>query len=121
MCSTELVPTANDNCVGVLNGTTTDPLSYNTQGTFTVTWTYDDGNGNPLTQTQTVVVDDTTAPVPMLASLPAVTGQCSATIATVPTANDNCVGVLNGRSAEHTSELQPPAHTVTRLLLDNKN
>src|SRR5258708_39669514 len=57
------VPTANDNCVGVLNGTTTDPLSYNTQGTFTVTWTYDDGNGNPLTQTQTVVVDDTTAPV----------------------------------------------------------
>jgi hypothetical protein len=37
-------------------------LTYNTQGTFTVHWTYDDGNGNKATQTQTVIVKDTTPP-----------------------------------------------------------
>ena len=31
---------------GLVTGTTTDPLTYSTQGTFTVTWHYNDGNGN---------------------------------------------------------------------------
>ncbi|MCF8370885.1 MAG: T9SS type A sorting domain-containing protein [Bacteroidales bacterium] len=55
-------PTATDNCAGTITGTTTDPLTYTTQGNHTVTWTYDDGNGNTSTQTQTVVVDDVTPP-----------------------------------------------------------
>lgn len=50
------VPTATDNCVGSVNGTTSDPLTYNTPGTYNVTWTYDDGSGNTSTQTQQVVV-----------------------------------------------------------------
>ncbi|WP_410503567.1 T9SS type A sorting domain-containing protein [Flavobacterium sp. Root901] len=50
------VPTATDNCAGTLNGTTTDPLSYNTVGTYVITWKYDDGNGNITTQPQTVKV-----------------------------------------------------------------
>ncbi|MEZ4931800.1 MAG: hypothetical protein R2788_06755 [Saprospiraceae bacterium] len=73
-------PTATDNCSGAIIGTTTDPLTYNTQGTFTITWTYDDGNGNISTQTQTVIVDDVTAPVPDVATLSDVTGECSATV-----------------------------------------
>jgi hypothetical protein len=55
-------PTAMDNCAGMLTGTTTDPLTYTTQGTFTVHWTFSDGNGNQTAQTQTVVVRDTIAP-----------------------------------------------------------
>ncbi|MCW5212779.1 VWA domain-containing protein, partial [Desulfobulbus sp. TB] len=55
-------PTATDNCAGTVTGTTTDPLSYSAQGTYTVTWTFDDGNGNTVTQTQQVVVQDTIAP-----------------------------------------------------------
>src|SRR5690606_16146212 len=51
-----------DNCEGTITGTTTDPLTYNAQGTYTITWTYDDGNGNTSTQNQTVIVDDVTAP-----------------------------------------------------------
>ena len=48
------------------------------EGTTTVvTWTYDDGNGNTVTQTQDVVINDVTAPVPDVASLPDVTGECS--------------------------------------------
>src|SRR5204862_489219 len=77
-------PTANDNCSGTITGTTSDSLTRNTQGTSIVTWTYDDGHGNTSTQTQKIVVKDTTAPVPVLASLPDVTGECSATIPAAP-------------------------------------
>ncbi|MCI5135445.1 MAG: hypothetical protein D3920_10325, partial [Candidatus Electrothrix sp. AW2] len=55
-------PTATDNCAGTLTGTTGNPLSYSVQGTYTVTWTFDDGKGNTSTQTQQVVVQDTVAP-----------------------------------------------------------
>ncbi len=50
------IPTATDNCAGTINGTTTDPLSYNAVGTYVITWKYDDGNGNVTTQQQTVKV-----------------------------------------------------------------
>jgi Tol biopolymer transport system component len=63
-CSAEItsIPTATDNCIGVVMGTTNDPLSYKEQGTYTVTWTYDDGNGNTTMQTQVVIVKDITPP-----------------------------------------------------------
>lgn len=61
-------PTATDNCSGALTGTTSDPLYYDQQGTYTITWTFDDGNGNTTTQTQNVIVDDITAPVITAAS-----------------------------------------------------
>ncbi len=64
-CDAEITttPTATDYCEGAIDGTTTDPLYYDTQGTFIVTWSYDDGNGNVSTQPQTVIVDDVTPPV----------------------------------------------------------
>lgn len=55
-------PTATDACVGTITGTTLSPLTYSTQGTFAIVWTYNDSNGNTATQNQTVVVADTTAP-----------------------------------------------------------
>ena len=89
-------PTAMDNCSGTITGTTTDALTRTTQGTSVVTWTFADGNGNTSTQTQNIIVDDITTPVPDLASLPDATGQCSATITTRPTATDNCSGTITG-------------------------
>lgn len=57
------VPTATDNCSSTqVLGTTTDPLTYTEQGTYTITWTFTDESGNSSTQTQTVIVDDVTAP-----------------------------------------------------------
>jgi|GEM_PF-521706 len=50
-------PTAIDNCVGTITATTTDPITYNIPGTYTVTWTYDDGHGHSVTQTQKVTVE----------------------------------------------------------------
>ena len=87
-------PTATDNCVAagsiIITNDATLPIS--AEGTTTVvTWTYDDGNGNTVTQTQNVVIDDVTAPVPDVATLPDVTGECEVTAPTPPTATDNCV------------------------------
>ena len=55
-------PTATDAYIGPVTGTTTDPLSYTTQGEHIVTWSYDDGHGNVSTQTQKVIVKDVTTP-----------------------------------------------------------
>lgn len=48
-------PTATDNCVGQIIGTTTTALPINTAGNSVITWTFDDGNGNVSTQTQNVI------------------------------------------------------------------
>ena len=58
-------PTATDNCVGLVTATTTSPLTYTTAGTYTITWTYNDGNGNTSSQTQQVQIikSDVTPPV----------------------------------------------------------
>ncbi|URC11785.1 T9SS type A sorting domain-containing protein [Flavobacterium sp. B183] len=50
------VPTATDNCSGNITATTTNPLTYNTPGTYTITWTYTDASGNTSTQNQTITV-----------------------------------------------------------------
>lgn len=69
-CSAEVsvIPTATNNCLGTILGTTEDPLVYTEQGEYTITWTYDDGNGNTTTQSQTVVVEDTTPPTVIISS-----------------------------------------------------
>ena len=75
-------------------GTTNDPLTYTDQGTYTITWTYDDGNGNVLTQTQSVVIEDTIDPV--IIDCPQNITLCGSQPVswTVPTASDNCSVIL---------------------------
>ena len=90
-----LFPTATNPCTGeVVTATTTDPLTYTSQGTYTITWQYVDANGHTASQTQQVIINDTTAPVPDVATLPVVNGQCEVTTIPAPTATDNCDGVL---------------------------
>ena len=55
-------PTATDNCAGIITGTTTTVLPITAQGTTVVTWIFTDANGNVSTQTQNVIINDTTAP-----------------------------------------------------------
>ncbi len=63
-CSAVLIaPTAMDNCAGLITATTSDPTSYNTQGSYVVTWTYEDLNGNIVHQAQNVIINDVTPPV----------------------------------------------------------
>ena len=49
-------PTATDNCGGTVTVTHDATLPITGQGTTIVTWTYDDGNGNTVVQTQNVII-----------------------------------------------------------------
>ncbi len=89
-------PTATDNCAGTITGTHNATLPITTPGTTTVTWTYDDGNGNTSTQIQNVVIDDVTAPVANTITLANITSECSVTSLIAPTATDNCAGSITG-------------------------
>ena len=94
-CSVTLTaPTATDDCSGALTATTSDPTTYNSQGTYTVTWTYTDAFGNTATQNQQVIINDVTAPTPDAATLSNITEECEVTSLTAPTATDNCSGTV---------------------------
>uniref|UniRef100_UPI003A92F63D HYR domain-containing protein n=1 Tax=Bizionia sp. TaxID=1954480 RepID=UPI003A92F63D len=86
-------PTTTDACAGTITGTTSDVLNFVEGNSTTITWTFDDGNGNTTTATQIYNYDDTTAPV--TPTLPNVTNQCSVTI-TAPTTTDDCAGTISG-------------------------
>ena len=90
-------PTATDNCVGSVTGTTTTttPITSST----TITWTYTDANGNSSTQDQDVVINDTTAPVADNVPLPTVTEECQVDSIAAPTATDNCDGQVTGTTS----------------------
>jgi len=97
----ETIPTAVDGCTGAtITGTTTDATTYNVAGTYTITWSYNDGNGNIATQTQTIIVNDTQDPVPTQPILGNVIGNCTVTVSPAPTASDNCAGTVTGTTTD---------------------
>ncbi|MBL4745625.1 MAG: leucine-rich repeat protein, partial [Flavobacteriaceae bacterium] len=57
-------PVFEDNCAGEITGTTNFDFSKTQEeGTYEITWTFKDGNKNITTQTQQVIIKDTTKPV----------------------------------------------------------
>ena len=110
-------PQAGDYCGEYITATTTDPLEYTAQGTYTVTWTYRDANGNTATQTQKVMVKDVTSPAvtaPASLTLSNDAGQCGRALANIslgtPVTADNC-GVV--KAATHDAPAFFPAGTTT--------
>ncbi len=106
-------PTATDFCAGIITGTTNDPISFNQQGTYIINWTFDDGNGNVETQTQTVIVDDVTKPIPDLTTLPTITGECLANVDRIPTATDACEGSIQGTTSDPLTYSTQGTHSIT--------
>jgi hypothetical protein len=88
------VPTATDNCSGVV--TVTNNATFPITASTTIIWTYFDANGNSESQTQDVIINDNVAPVPDAAALADINSQCALQQAdiTAPTATDNCSGVV---------------------------
>ncbi len=93
---------------GTVTGTTTDPVEYSEQGTYTVTWTYTDENGTS-TQTQTVEINDVTNPVP---SVQPISVSCNETVA-APEAVDNCAGTISGTTTDPVSYTEAGVYTIT--------
>jgi hypothetical protein len=87
-------PTATDACVGQVIGTNNATFPIN--ATQTITWTYNDGNGNISTQDQLIVISDVTAPVADIATLSDVVENCEITSLTPPTATDDVSGSVTG-------------------------
>ncbi len=87
-------PTAIDNCAGSVIGITNVTLPITAQGSTIIIWTYADAFGNTSTQTQNVIITDTTAPTPSLASLADIIAECSVTSLIAPIATDNCGGTV---------------------------
>ena len=92
MAEVDFAATATDNCtlVPVTIEYDIEPGSPFPVGTTTVTATATDEAGNSSSCSFTITVIDNEAPVPVLASLPAITGTCSVTVTEIPLANDNC-------------------------------
>lgn len=88
-------PTATNNCGLTVSGIPDITFPVTSQGTTTITWTYNDSIGNTLTQTQNVVIADNTSPIADLANLSDISDECEAT-PTAPTATDNCSGAITG-------------------------
>ena len=117
-CSTTLTPPTADN--GAITATTTDPLTYVSQGSFTVNWTYINGS-QTVTQTQTVIINDTTNPVAVESTLDTLWMTCHDTITILPTATDNCAGSLVGTTTDPLSYTTPGTNTITWTYTDENS
>ncbi len=111
-------PTATDNCAGAITGTTTTTFPVTTLGATVITWTFTDVEGNSSTQTQNVIINDETAPVADAASLADLTGECSVTAPTAPTATDNCDGTITGTTTTTFPVTTPGTTIVTWAYTD---
>ena len=117
--TTLTAPTATDNCDVIVTNDAIFPITG--EGTTTVvTWTYDDGNGNTATQTQNVVINDTTAPVGDISTLPDVISPTEVTSLTPPTATDNCNGTVTITN-DATLPITTPGTTVVTWTYDDGN
>jgi len=115
-CSVTVVaPTTTDNCAGIITGTTSDPLTYNVQGSYVITWTFDDGNGNAIQVSQNVLVADMTDPV--TPTLSDVSGECSVTVVP-PTTLDACAGILQGTTSDPMTYSTQGIHVVNWIFDD---
>ena len=59
-----------------------------------------------------VVVGDLVAPIPNLANLPNITGDCTTTVNTIPTATDACAGAITATTTSPLSYNLPGTYTV---------
>ncbi|MGC4041545.1 MAG: T9SS type B sorting domain-containing protein [Flavobacterium sp.] len=65
-----------------------------------------------------IVVGDVTKPVPNLAILPAITGDCNTIVTTIPTATDNCAGSITATTSSPLSYALPGNYTITWTYTD---
>ena len=117
--------TTTDACSGIVTGTTNDPLTYNTQGTYIIHWTFTDASGNSSTANQNVIIKDVTKPTiacPANITTTANTtqsGQAGSLVTYTATATDNCGTVTVTYSKTPGSFFPVGTTTVTATATDS--
>ena len=115
--STPSAPTAS-NCLGSFDGVSDVVFPISTPGTTTVTWTYDDLNGNTSTQTQNFI-NTPNALTPDIAMLQDINLECPISSPSAPTAS-NCLGSFDGVS-DVTFPISTPGTTTVIWTYDDLN
>lgn len=108
-------PTAIDNCNGSITATTDATFPITTQGTTTITWTYEDDSDNSISQTQDIIIEDNEPPVPDVPTLADFVAQCEVAQSDLapPTATDHCSGIITA-TADVTFPITTPGNnTIT--------
>ena len=95
-CSVDIlvIPTAKSVNGVTITGVANVTFPITEIGEITIIWTYDDGNGNTATQTQKIIITDSSAPEPDNANLPDIEGEYSVDSVSPPTAQDYCNGSI---------------------------
>lgn len=118
------VPTASDNCLGVIISSSHSPGTTFPIGTTTVTYTATDASGNTGTCSFDVVITDTENPLFIGCPGPIISnnsfGNCSAIVTwTPPSATDNCAGLVVTSNYNPGATFPVGATTVTYTATDN--
>jgi hypothetical protein len=100
-----------------LSATTSDDIVYSKQGSYTITWQYDDGSGTILEQKQEVVIKDVSALAPEIAQLPIITGDCMVSV-TPPVAFDNCKGRVFAQTNDPLTYEKPGEYSILWVFED---
>jgi VWFA-related protein len=120
-CSITLsAPYAVDACVGRVRATTTSPMDINTQGTHNFNWLYDDGRGNSVSQTQTIIIRDTIAPVitsraDTTVIVSALVDEASVTLDSASVSDDCALGALEAIRSDGNTLYSPYAVGTTTV------
>ncbi len=111
---TDAGATANDSCAGPVAVTPSGSVNVNTPGSYSITYTANDGNGNTQTATRTVNVVDTTKPVITISGDNPATVECHTTFADPgATATDTCAGTFAATPSGTVNTYTPGTYTVT--------
>ena len=62
--------------------------------------------------TISIIVGDSIKPIPNLANLPDINGDCNTIISTIPTATDNCAGTITGTTTDPLTYSLPGTYTI---------
>ena len=113
-------PTAQDACAGTITATTGDPTSYDQQGEYTINWQYTDSQGNSASQTQSVRIEDTIAPIVITQDISIdLNGGASITIDPAQINNgssDNCA--IASLELDNSTFTEPGSYTVVLSAID---
>lgn len=90
-------------------------------GKYTITWGFDDANGNTLSIFQVIFIKDTTALVPQKSPLDTIKGQCSVSVTDTPTAYDHFTKtVVKGKTASPLNYTRQGTYTISWLYDNGK-